>query len=402
MLTEEKTLQPMGGAERLVHIDILRGMALLGVLLVNLIYFDGLSWLMDADLVYPLGWGGDTMESLLYLIFESKAIGLLSLLFGVGMAIQFDRASVKGLSFYSLEFRRISGLALFGVIHSFLIWNGDILLDYALIGLFILPVMRINHKWFLLLIPLVYVISQWIIKPFIPMMENFYSDSVAVNAIYANFYGNSPWWGAFKFRVWDFFNAFGFLRLYGRMSYCPTFFVLGVYFWKSGIISDPKSHKNLLRILTWTCFILGLTLVSFPESYIEKISYIYWMKNYLLVIGYLAGILLLVERPWWREKLGIFSPLGQMALTQYLLQSIICTFIFNGYGLGLYGKVPLNQLMLGGFVFFGVQVWSSHLWLSIFKMGPMEWVWRSMTYGTIQAFKKTINSEHQKPLLVEK
>jgi uncharacterized protein len=99
-----------------------------------------------------------------------------------------------------------------------------------------------------------------------------------------------------------------------------------------------------------------------------------------LTIGYAAGILLLMLRPSGQRALSALAPLGRTTLSQYLLQSVVCTLIFNGYGLGLYGLVPMNLTILGGIAFYVVQVWASGVWLARFRTGPVEWLWRRLTY----------------------
>ncbi len=126
-------LAPVAPSARLLQLDVLRGIALLGVLLVNLDVFSGTMWARDAHLPVTLGWGGHVGETLVRVLLEGKAAALLALLFGAGLAIQMEVATAKGRAYLPFALRRVGALAILGLAHSLLLWNVDILLDYALI-----------------------------------------------------------------------------------------------------------------------------------------------------------------------------------------------------------------------------------------------------------------------------
>jgi uncharacterized protein len=183
-------------------------------------------------------------------------------------------------------------------------------------------------------------------------------------------------------------------RLSSRIPLLLPFFVLGVYFWKKGYIAQPQAHVRALRIIFVACFLLGVVSNLIPAEALRAwanqlplrplrilVKLIDFFARMGLSVGYATGLLLLLGRPWWRSTLAVIAPLGRMALTQYLLQSLVCTWIFNGYGLGLYGRVSINACLLGSIGLFSLQVWSSRLWLTHHSFGPVEWLWRRMTYG---------------------
>ncbi|MCB1612560.1 MAG: hypothetical protein KDI60_12525, partial [Xanthomonadales bacterium] len=149
--------------------DVLRGLALFGVLLVNIGYFCGADLAQEAGVAYPPGNFGSVAGELVRVLLENKAAALLSILFGAGLAIQAERASVKGQSRWPFALRRSGVLALLGSVHTFLLWNVDILLDYALISLMVLPFLRLSAGRVLWAIPVVLIASAVIAAPMLAL-----------------------------------------------------------------------------------------------------------------------------------------------------------------------------------------------------------------------------------------
>ncbi|MBK8727428.1 MAG: DUF418 domain-containing protein [Holophagaceae bacterium] len=387
------TFQPVAPAARLLQLDVLRGLALLGVLLVNLDVFNGAMWARDAKLPVALGWGGAVAEAVVRIFLEGKAAALLGLLFGAGLAIQLEGADRKGRGYTAFALRRVGALALFGLAHSLLLWNVDILLDYALISLMVLPFLRLRPGRILWAIPVLLAVSLAIALPFLPLLKSLEQDAVGFYNLGLAHYGAGTWLEALKYRSWEFLHVLGPQRLTSRLPALLPFFILGVYFWKKGFLSEPERHRATLRALFLACFVLGLlanllpqatlhaTVAGIPQPFRALIKLTAFFARPALTVGYAAGILLLLQGATGRRILGVFAPLGRMALTQYLLQSVVCTWVFNGYGLGLYGKVSVSACLAGGLVFFALQVWSSRLWLARFPVGPAEWLWRRLSYG---------------------
>ncbi len=386
-------LQPVAPGARLLQLDVLRGLALLGVLLVNLDVFSGVMWARDAKLPVLLGWGGGVGEALVRIFLEGKAAALLGLLFGAGLAIQLEGADRKGRGYTVFALRRVGALALFGLAHSLLLWNVDILLDYALISLLVLPFLRWRPSRILWGIPILLVVSLLIALPFLPLLKSLEQDPAGFYRQGLAHYGAGTWIEALKYRSWEFLHVLGPQRLTSRLPALLPFFILGVYFWKKGFLAHPEAHRRTLRALFLACFALGLlanllpqatlhaAVAGIPQPFRALIKLTAFFARPALTVGYMAGILLLLQGGAGRRLLGGFAPLGRMALTQYLLQSVVCTLVFNGYGLGLYGQVSVGASLLGGLAFFALQVGSSHLWLARFPMGPAEWFWRRLSYG---------------------
>lgn len=386
------SLQPTAPGERLPQLDILRGFALLGVLLVNLGAFSGSDFAIESGIPYPMGWGGAALAFLRRALLETKSAALLAMLFGAGIAIQYDHAHGRGVSYLPHAFRRAGALALLGLAHTLLLWNIDILLDYAVISLLVLPFMRLKGGRILWAIPAVLVISVLLALPVIAQGER--PDQAAESyAMAQRYYAHGTWLEALRFRAWEFVHVVGPQRLANRLPILSPFFILGIYFWRTGLFAEPQSRvRTLQRVFVW-CFVLGVIANLIPQDRLHAavaglafrplrvlIKAVAFFARPTLTIGYAAGIVLLTLAPAWQRIVGVLAPLGRTTLSQYLLQSVVCTLVFNGYGLGLYGLVPMNLITLGGVAFFALQVWASRAWLAHFRTGPVEWLWRRMTY----------------------
>jgi uncharacterized protein len=386
------SLRPTAPGERLPQLDILRGFALLGVLLVNLDDFSGSYVAIEAGKPFAMGWGGAALAFLRRALLETKSAALLAMLFGAGIEIQYQHAQARGVSYLLHAFRRAGALALLGLAHTLLLWNIDILLDYAVISLLVLPFMRLKGGRILWAIPAVLVISVLIALPFIAQGER--PDHAAESyAMAQRYYANGTWLEALRFRAQEFVHVVGPQRLSNRLPILSPFFILGIYFWRTGLFAEPQLHvRTLRRVFVW-CFVMGLIANLIPQDQLHAavaglafrplrvlIKATAFFARPALTIGYAAGILLLTLAPAGRRIFGVLAPLGRTTLSQYLLQSVVCTLIFNGYGLGLYGLVPMNLIILGGVALFALQVWTSRVWLGHFRTGPVEWLWRRMTY----------------------
>lgn len=395
----ENEFAPVSPDARLLQLDVLRGLALFGVLLVNIGVFSGSFWAQEAKLPYPMGWGGPALDFAVRTLLESKAASLLGMLYGVGLAIQLESAERKGRAYIPFALRRAGVLALFGIAHSVLLWNMDILLDYAVMSLLVLPFLvvpslRRRPARILWAIPVLVVASILISVPFLSLLGDAENHPERFYYMGLEHYGTGSWLDALQFRAWELMHVIGPMRLASRLPALLPFFILGVYFWNKRLLSEPEKHVRTLRILFVTCFVLGLLSNLIPlddlQAWVAGIGFrplqivlklTAFFARPAITVGYAAGVLLLLQHRWWSARLSLFAPLGRMALTQYLLQSVVCTLIFNGYGLGLYGRVPFDLCIYVGIAIFGLQIWSSRLWIAHHATGPAEWLWRRLSYA---------------------
>ena len=402
-LTNPAPLAPVARHERVDEMDVLRGFALLGILLMNIEAFVGplLTALTGLD---PALTGADKgVDWLIYVLVQGKFMTLFSLLFGMGFAVMLERARERGSSGNGLYLRRLFVLLGFGLVHALLIWSGDILVPYALIG-FVLwlffrntPVSRLP-KWgvaFLLLLVIFMLLAggamQMAALHAPEAMQAQASEMAALLEGQRLAYGSGSYADAVAQRGRDLGFMMTGLFFFGPMVL--AMFLFGAWFWRSGAIREVSAHLPLYRRLLWVGALVGLPLMLLSASVHPThdvasgdVASMFWqavatVAGVLMCLGYASAIVLLMQRPPWRERLLWLAPVGRMALTNYLLQSILCTLIFYGYGLGYFEQLPRAWQPLFVLAVFIAQVLLSHWWLARFRFGPAEWLWRALTYG---------------------
>ena len=402
-------LAPVDTGERVEVMDVLRGFALLGILLMNIEAFVGP--LMESITgVNPRFSGADRwMDAGIYVLVQGKFITLFSLLFGMGFAVMLERANATGRNGTALYARRLLALLGIGLTHALLIWSGDILLTYALLGFVLLlffrrtPVSRLP-KWGIALyvLPLLLTVAMAGLSTLAqqdPQAAAEFQKGLAAQAqqIAAlvdgerQAFGTGSYAQAVAQRATDTGAMLGFLVFFG-----PTLlgvFLLGAWFMRSGTIRDSVAHLPLFRHLRNLGFGIGLPLMlwsawSHPTMSFSEISLSSaaaqvagQVANLLLMLAYLSVIVLAMQLPVWADRLRWLAPAGRMALTNYLMQSVVCTLVFYGYGLGFFEQLPRVWQPLFVLALFALQVMFSRSWLARYRLGPMEWLWRWMTYG---------------------
>jgi uncharacterized protein len=361
--------RPTSSAERIDAIDVLRGIALFGVMAINLVMefrvsiFD--QFLGPRMLASPID---RAIEAILAQAVELKAFALFSLLFGAGLAIQFDRLATSERR-TALLVRRLAVLLVFGVIHLCLIWNGDILTEYAIAGFIVLPFL-FGPRWLLTLAALVSLALYLAMQAFppaglFPSRATIWQDVMDANRIYAT--GGFVDVLAFRLREIPLIaslHAFVFLRTIGL-------FLVGALAWRSGIVQNPR------RLFAIALPAIGLGAGLLYRG-IEPLGTI------VLALGYGAAILGIAQFERGKKLLGWAAPLGRMAFTNYVVQSVIFGWIFYGYGLGLFGRLGITPALAIGLIVYAAQVRFSTWWLHHYRYGPLEWLWRSLMYGVRQ------------------
>ncbi|MBW7966585.1 DUF418 domain-containing protein [Bradyrhizobium sp. BR 10261] len=361
--------RPTNPADRIDAIDVLRGIALFGVMAINVVMEFRVSifeqFLGPKTLASPID---RAVETILTQAVELKAFALFSLLFGAGLAIQFDRLA-KSEHRTRLLARRLAVLLVFGVIHLCLIWNGDILTEYALAGFIVLPLL-FGPRWLIALAALVFLALYLAIQDFppeglFPSRTLIWRDVMDANRIYAT--GGFLDVLAFRLRELPLIaslHAFVFLRTIGL-------FLLGALAWRSGLVRNTRA----LFVIAIPAIALGAALLY---GGMEPLGTI------LLALGYGAAILGFASFERGKQLLGWAAPLGRMAFTNYIAQSIIFGWIFYGYGLGLFGRLGITEALAIGIAVYLAQVLFSAWWLRRYRYGPLEWLWRSLMYGVRQ------------------
>jgi uncharacterized protein len=373
---------PINPSERIDAIDVLRGIALFGVMAINItsefrvsIFEQFLSHKHPAS---PLD---RVIETILTLAVDLKAFALFSLLFGIGLAIQFERLSASPRRTVLLV-RRLIVLLAFGLIHLCLIWNGDILTEYALAGLIVLPflfgprrLLAISAAAFLLL----YLAPQrWMPSGVFPDFVVLTQDVADANRIYAT--GGFADVQAFRLREILLIiplHIYIFARTVGL-------FLLGAFAWRTGLLRNTPASQRVLLATAVGGTGFGAALILGHASGIFTGVATNPLGTVLLAIGYGAAIVAIANLARGKAWLGWAAPLGRMAFTNYLAQSVIFGWIFYGYGLGLFGRLGTASALAIGIAVYVAQVLFSAWWLRRFRYGPIEWLWRTLMYGTAQ------------------
>ncbi|MEP7013862.1 MAG: DUF418 domain-containing protein [Verrucomicrobiota bacterium] len=388
---------PTRGKERIVLLDALRGFALFGVVLVNLRDLSLFSFLSETgrNSLSTAPWD-HRLDLVMTGLVDVKAFTIFTLLFGVGFALQAQRADAAGRSM-SRYVRRLTILLGIGLLHAYVFWWGDILRLYALLGLLLLPLHRLKPR----ALATLGVITAVFVTPFLrPIMSAWLpitasSDSANATALIA-FQGTSlpaMLRANFAHDVWTRITAWGLpFYVLGRL-------LIGAALGKSRVLWEPQEHRRFWISLLFILSTLGLALTAFvmlrdngafgpmqgwwqTEQARIVVRLARSAASLALGLGYVALFVLLFQRLSWRRWLARLAPVGRMALTNYIMQTVIALALFYGIGLGIGPRFGLLGVIATGTVIFFVQIMMSRWWLERFHFGPLEWVWRTLTYGT--------------------
>ncbi|WP_263385841.1 DUF418 domain-containing protein [Granulicella arctica] len=383
---------PIQQNERVEQMDILRGIALLGVLTINLLGEFRVSIFQQFVDIPPAEHALDRwINTYTHVFIELKAFALFSLLFGIGLAIQFDRISMRGGSPFRLLTRRLLALLLLGIIHLTLVWNGDILTEYAIAGLIALPFLFLPRRW-LVVATLLFTLQY--LLPFVPYPISFPTDAwlqLHLNQA-AMVYKHGNYLQILSFE-WHELPELLPLHVF-IIARTIALFLFGALCWRSGVVKRLDAHRRTLALACLLGLGIGLSLTILTSSLVKPMifgraqSELYVVAELALTIGYAATIMYVTTKAVGLKLLGWAAPLGRMAFTNYVMQSIIFSFLFFGWGLGLFGMRSGPALLLGISIYV-LQVIVSAAWLRRFRFGPIEWLWRTMMYGVIQPMKRT-------------
>jgi len=381
---------PVATQDRLFTLDVLRGAALLGILLMNIVNFG----LPRAAYQNPDLWGGNDAPNLAafaihWIFFQGKMRGLFSAMFGAGMVIFMERAAARDNSVRAADLycRRMLWLMAFGIVHSWLIWSGDILYSYALCGLLLFPLRNLSPKALFITGGAALLAWQVFISANGFLMLSTRNAAVAARAEEAA--GRTLTKEQQEARkAWD-------LPLYGDVW---GMMLIGMGLYKLGVLQGTRSRLFYLR-MALIGYGIGVPLNAFTtyamiSSHYEIITiYMANMPHQLgrasVALGHAAVLLLLAREIRWRWLTSPLAAVGQTALSNYIATSIICALIFFTPGLGLIGQLQRYQLY---FVVAGVWIFNlawSPWWLRRYFFGPLEWCWRSLTYWRRQPMRRS-------------
>jgi uncharacterized protein len=402
-----ETFGPTQSAERIELLDVLRGFALLGILIVNMVAFAHVTL---AAATLPLSYATPVDRGASWLIrwlAEGKFYSLFAMLFGLGFILQLDRAEARGRRFMPAYLRRLAVLFAFGVLHGVFFWVGDILAIYAVLGLPLLLFRRTRPRRLLIWSAILLLLPTFLIATATVLLAAVRADPAAALqyetllaeqraatqaeiARVAAVYGQGSFAEITAQRVQDLLQMWLFTLFI--LPNIFAMFLLGVYLARQRIFHTPEAHRGVLRRLCAWGFSLGLPLNAVYATGIETLVrsepsgplvvalLAQAVGAPLLALGYAAGLALLWQSPIWQPRLRLLAPPGRMALTNYLLQSLIATWLFYGYGLGWFGKVGIAAGLGLTLAIYVLNVAISQWWLHRFRFGPAEWLWRTLTY----------------------
>lgn len=402
---------PVDEAQRIGSLDVLRGFAVLGILALNIWSFALPQFAYSQPNALGELTGADyRVWFFTYLLGDFKFVTLFSLLFGAGVVLMTGRAEAAGRDVGALHRRRMFWLALIGAAHGYLIWHGDILFVYAVCGFIIYflrdwPLNRLALTGLLLIAcgsayDLLQAGLLWFEAVPPETLDELTADSTGGLGQFRDeieaFRGG--WLTQMQERVPLAFaiemaviSSDVGLRTVGVM-------VLGMVLMRTGFLAGQASVAAYVRAAA-VGFAVGLPLVyagivegesrDWDVYALYGLSYQcnYW-GSLFVAAGWMGLVLMICRAGWLRGAQKRLGAVGRMALTNYIMQSVISTLIFYGHGLGQFARLGRAELLLVVLGIWAVQLIWSLPWLSQFRFGPLEWLWRSLTYGRAQRFRR--------------
>ena len=366
---------PVAATDRILSLDILRGWAVFGMLIVNMGYFS------SQPLQRPEG--ADAVAAVLVqLLASGKFWTLFSILFGYGFALQMSRASARGDLFLPVYLRRLSVLFVIGLAHT-LLHPFEIVHRYALLGFLLIP-LRASSVRTLVVVGVV----SLLLPIAVPGRSTAPSDAAAAVALYTE----GSLLEVVAYNLQRFVAGAVDVRVLAPLPY----FLLGFMFGRHRILEELSQHIGTIRRTRWWALGFGLGLQAAPllmtlaSSETGRrvmgalVSMLMGVGSGLLGLFYASVIVLWAERRSGARALRPFAAVGRMALTNYLLQTVLVTSVLYGYGLGWYGRVGVMAGLPLAAGIYAAQVVLSNWWMRRFRFGPVEWVWRSLAYGRPQ------------------
>lgn len=426
------TAAPVTGADRIGSLDILRGVSILGILVMN-IYAFAMPFPAYAN---PLLMGGTDMLNLgtwffTHIFVDQKFLSIFAMLFGAGIVLMTGRAEAGGAKVGRIYYRRQFIMMMLGAIHAYFLWFGDILFMYAAVGMLAYLFRKLTSRQLLIvgcmLLPVTLLLGQGmgsqmeksatqvaeitelqqagetltteqekLLEDWEEMRAFMAPDAEVVQKDVDIHQGSYVDITVHRVPVALMMQVFGLL-FFGIWRVTALMF-FGMALMKTGVLSAERS-ADFYRKIMLICYGIGLPLTAYSAIDLSAhgFDHLYAMQNGSLAnyfgsiivgLGHIGVVMLLIKTGFVQRLLERFAAVGRMALTNYLMHSVILTTVFYGYGLGLYGEIPRFWQM--GFVVavIALQLGLSPWWLAHYRFGPVEWLWRSLTYWQRQPMRR--------------
>jgi uncharacterized protein len=421
---------PVSKEERIFAIDLLRGFALLGILILNIVFFG----LPAAAYLFPIVAGGSSGWNYAawfaaFSLAEGKMRAMFSMMFGASVLLLSERLSRRGAEVADIHYRRMLWLMLFGLLHAYLTWKGDILFYYAICGLFLYPLRKLSPKALILSACVLFLFIsgegavRYVLvrnlqaeylkveeqrkagkkptttqeetrKEWIETSEKVFPPADKLQEILDAHHGS--YLDLLKYRAKRVFE-FHSVPLYVPSVYFDMLemMLIGMALLKMDILSGGRSRKFYI----WMAVIgfgIGVPSHAIMGWMLARQSFSVTAQRFAMIVydfgraavfGYCAALLLLLKSGLWRGLTSRLAAVGQMAFSNYIFASLICGIVFDGYGFGLFGRLQRWQLYPIMLAIWILQMEASRIWLRHFRFGPLEWCWRSLTYYKAQPMR---------------
>jgi uncharacterized protein len=386
----EEKIKPVGVNERISSIDILRGFALLGIVLVNVLGFNA-SFFNFSGFYTNLP---DHFQQELFTIYISltadKFIFLFGFLFGYGIYLQYNKFENKGGNFIDFFSKRMFIISLFGILHILFLWAGDILLLYSFAGIVILVFHKLSTKWQVLLSVFFYFfIGIWLyIGVWISLPDAMSSTSTDYLERAKVIYANGNYFECLLLRIQEYLS----FRNINAFYYLPK--VIGITIF--GFISSKYNlHKEVEKhTKSWIIILIIIAsigaasyfgfdkIINFESPYANAMYMIgYEFTNLFVACSYLLFIMIIASNSFFAKLLKPIALMGRMSLTNYIMQSFILSIVFYGWGFGLFGQTDVTSIVLLGICVYMLQLFINIVWFKYNNQGPLEKLWRKYSYN---------------------
>ena len=395
------TLTPVLESDRISSIDLLRGVAVLGILIMNIQHFS----MPTAAYINPTAYGDLSglnrwVWIISHLVASGKFMSIFSILFGAGVLLFTGRAEKKGLNTATLHYRRMGWLLLFGLMHAYLLWTGDILVSYSFCGMLVFlfrnkrPAILIRIAFAFFLVPMLldslfaWSMPYWPREAMQSTMESWLPGAESIQH-HLDVYRRG-WMEQMELRVpGSLFMQSGYFMMKSFWK-VTALMLLGMALFKWEVLSAGRSSRFYLRMaligLVFGYLLSGLGVwLNFKMHWTLEFSMFLGAQfNYVgslfVALGYIGVVMLISKSAYMHGLKNVLSSVGRMAFTNYILMTLVCTLIFYGHGWGLYGSVERKIQVLIVLAIWVLILIISPLWLKRFRFGPLERLWRILTY----------------------
>ena len=405
--------QPVDETERIETLDVLRGFALLGILAMNIRSFaTPFAAYMNPTVMFDFSGLNRLAFLFTHVVFDFKMMTLFSMLFGAGVILYAGKRKSDGQPPTGLWYRRMFWLLIIGLAHAYLIWLGDILVPYALCGMILLWWMRNRSPLMLMIVASVLIIiggafwagrgvylqSNWnnlsseereeVNRELSPTRKQLQTEIDAYRGDYA---------GIVRFRAADVFMFQTFFFVFFFVWRIGGVMLLGIALMKLRVLTGERS-THYYAVLAGIGYAVGLPLIFAGIMLSQRIQYRPPQSIFVDQFNYFGSVAVALAHAGlviFLHKRNLLGPLrrplaavGRMAFSNYLMHSIICTTLFYGYGFGLFAKLDYAAQLVIVVAIWIFQLIVSPIWLRHFLFGPMEWLWRSLTYWHLPPMRR--------------